>query len=695
MSDALEEFPRQYARTRGFTLGVPRSFTVSPDGARVVFLRTRAGDDPVSCLWVFDVSSGKERLVFDPRSIQDGEEESLTPAELVRRERARERSSGVTAYATDREVRRAAIAVSGRLYLADLVVATVRELSVPGPPDDPRPDATGERIAYVVDGALHVREVEGGDRVLAADDEPDMSWGLAEFNAAEEFGRLRGHWWSPDGTRLAATHVDERGVTVWHLADPTDPAAEPRAVRYPAAGTANAVVTLHVFDAASGERVEVGWDREAFPYLARVVWREGGPLTLLVMSRDQRRTQLLEADDRTGHVTLVSEDTDPQWIDLYDDAPTRFADGRIVSIAADREADTNRLTVDGEPVTPPGLQVRGIEAAWDSVLFRASEDPTELHLWRWTPEGGAARLTDEPGVHAGAEGGDTLVRVSATLAGPLATAAVTRGVWHAGTIANLAETPVVDPSPTFLSLGDRELRAALFLPGGREPEGKLPVVVDPYGGPHGARVLKTKGGHVTSQWLADHGFAVLVTDGRGVDGRGPAWDREVYRDFTVALEDQVDALHAAAERFGYLDLSRVGIRGWSFGGELAAMAVLRRPDVFHAAVAGAPVTDQRLYDTGYTERYLGHPDEEPEAYERSSILPDAPRLERPLLLIHGLSDDNVFVAHTLRLSAALFEAGRPHELLVLPNLTHLSRAEVVTENVLRVQLDFLRRTLRP
>lgn len=168
----------------------------------------------------------------------------------------------------------------------------------------------------------------------------------------------------------------------------------------------------------------------------------------------------------------------------------------------------------------------------------------------------------------------------------------------------------------------------------------------------------------------------------------------MFGDFTVALEDQVEALHAAAERFAFLDLSRVGIRGWSFGGYLAAMAVLRRPEVFHAAVAGAPVTDWRLYDTHYTERYLGRPDEAPDVYRRNSILADAPRLGRPVLMIHGLADDNVLAAHTLRFSAALFESGRRHEVVLLPDTTHLSRAESTTENLLLLQLDFLRRALR-
>ena len=187
---------------------------------------------------------------------------------------------------------------------------------------------------------------------------------------------------------------------------------------------------------------------------------------------------------------------------------------------------------------------------------------------------------------------------------------------------------------------------------------------------------------------------MLVVDGRGMDGRGPAWDRTMHRDFTVALEDQVDALEAATERFAFLDRSRVAIRGWSFGGYLSALAVLRRPDVFHAAVVGAPVTDWRLYDTHYTERYLGHPDEQPEVYERNSVLPDAPTLERPMLLIHGLADDNVYVANTLRLSTALFEAGRFPELVLIPNATHLTRSTAVTENLLRVQLGFLQRALR-
>ena len=187
---------------------------------------------------------------------------------------------------------------------------------------------------------------------------------------------------------------------------------------------------------------------------------------------------------------------------------------------------------------------------------------------------------------------------------------------------------------------------------------------------------------------------MIVADGRGTPGRGVAWEKSVYLNFAEpVLEDQIDALHGAAERYPELDLSRVAIRGWSFGGYLAALAVMRRPDVFRAAVAGAPVTDMQWYDTHYTERYLGHPDEHPDVYRRNSILDDAPRLERPLLLIHGLADDNVVVANTLRLSRALLEAGRPHRVLPLAGVTHMTPQEAVAENLLLLQLDFIRRAL--
>ncbi len=244
--------------------------------------------------------------------------------------------------------------------------------------------------------------------------------------------------------------------------------------------------------------------------------------------------------------------------------------------------------------------------------------------------------------------------------------------------------------------GDLELATAVLFPRGHVPGShRLPVLMAPYGGPHGQLVRSNARMFLQTQWLADQGFAVVVADGRGTPGRGPGWEKAVRDEFAaVTLADQVDALAGAAAAYpDDLDRDRVGILGWSYGGYLSALAVLRRPDVFHAAVAGAPVTDWRLYDTFYTERYLGHPEAQPEVYERNSLLASAAGLQRPLLIVHGMVDDNVVVAHALRLSSALLQAGRPHSVLPLTGVTHMASQEEVAENLLLLQVDFLRQAL--
>jgi len=689
----IDTFPRQSARTRHFSLGRARTIAVADDGSRIAFLRSRAGDDPFGCIWVFDVDGGEERLIFDPGASSQGDTEDISDEERDRRERLRETLTGVTAYAADRSLATATFAMGDRLFLADLVAGGARELAPAGrPPFDPRPDPTGRRVAYVAKRDLHVIDLtDGVDTLLAADDDPDVSWGLAEFVAAEEMDRRRGYWWSPDGEHIVAARVDERPVLVWHIASPIDPSAPARAVRYPQAGTHNAIVTLSVFDMRGG-RTDVTWDTVAFPYLVTVDWSANGPLTLLVESRDQKTWQVLTVDTATGETSLLREDRDDRWLHVLTGVPSWLADGRLVR-TLDSE-DTRRLTFDDVPVTPVGLQVEEVlEVAADHVLFRATDDPTELHVWRVDADGTLARLTDAPGVHTMAEGGDVTVLTSALVDG-LPTNRVLRGGKQVGSLRSFAEEPLLTASPTFSLGGVRELRTALFTPGSDEPDAPLPVLLDPYGGPHSNRVVKAGLGLLESQWFADQGFAVLVIDGRGTPGRGPGWEREVYRNLAdPVLDDQVDGLHAAAGAYPFLDLTRVAIRGWSFGGFLAAMAVLRRPDVFRAAVSGAPVTDARLYDTFYTERYLGMPDSDTEAYDRYCLLDDAPNLRRPLLLIHGLADDNVYVANTLQLSQVLTEAGRFHSVIPLSGITHAPTRPEVAENLLLLQVRFLRDAL--
>jgi dipeptidyl-peptidase-4 len=687
LTTADVSFPRLRARTQRFTLGEPRTFTICAGGDRVLFLRAAAGDDARTGLWVIDAADSVERVVVDPTD--DGE---LTAAERARRERLREGASGVVSYAADDAGRVVAFAAGGGLCVVDVDAADLREVGSATACFDPRPDPTGRRIAFVDGSALKVIDADGrNERVLAQDSLSTVSWGRAEFVAAEEMGRHRGYWWAPDGGALLVARVDEAAVAQWWIADPAHPDREPAAVRYPAAGSADADVTLwHV--ALDGSRREVVWDRERSPYLGRVHWSVGGPALLAVVSRDQREVRYLSVDVADGSTTELVVDSDPTWVELFDGVPMWWR-GVLVRIA-DRDG-VRGLWVGDRRVTPDDMYVRDVAGVHTSGLtFTASPegDPTSIRVYWW--DGNlVCEVIGGTGVHRSAVGGLTTVTVES-------------GLDHFGSraqvhfdsgrvvIRSLAVTPPFEPRVRMLRLGPRELCAGLVLPRDHVAGTKLPVLMDPYGGPHSQRVLSVRSAWLEPQWLADQGFAVLVVDNRGMAGRDPAWEREVHLDFAgPVLEDQIDALHAAGELQPDLDLKRVGIRGWSFGGWLAALAVLRRPDVFHAAVAGAPVTDWALYDTFYTERYLGRPDDQLAAYRANSLLTDAESLSRPLLLIHGLADDNVVAAHTLRLSQRLTEAGRPHNVLPLTGVTHMTPQETVAENLLLLQVDFLKRHL--
>jgi dipeptidyl-peptidase 4 len=702
-----ESFPRQQARTRHFTLGLPRSFQISPSGDQVAFLRSKGGDDPVTCLWVLDVGTGAERLVADPAALA-GTAHAETEQEKARRERVREQAAGIVAFACDATHSLAAFTLAGQVYVAGLAAGAAPPRPIRARPGafDPRPDPTGQRVAYVSDGAVRMVTLDAGADapLIGPDVELGVMFGLAEFVAAEEMDRTRGYWWAPDGSAVLVARVDETPVQRWHIADPANPDRAPREVGYPSAGTPNAEVSL-VYAALDGSRVPLDWDRAAFPYLVTVDWGEAGAL-VVVQSRDQHRVRLLSADPARGVTAVLREDTDEHWVDIVAGVPGWTGDGRIVW-TADAEGARRLLVAapqeltDGTaaPVTPAGLQVRGIaDIDGDTVLFSASdEDPTAVALWAYGPEG-LTKVTQEHGVHTGRRAGGTTLLLSRSLDRPGVTATVCTDDRPGKeiTITSFAEHPSLPaPRPDLFSAGERGIRTALVLPSWHRPgSGKLPVLMDPYGGPHMQRVVAAQSAFADPQWFAEQGFAVVVADGRGTPGRGPDWDRAVAGDLAgPVLEDQVAALEAAAARCADLDTGRVAIRGWSFGGFLAALAVLRRPDVFHAAVAGAPVTDWRLYDTHYTERYLGYPGKNGSAYERSSLLGDAAKLQRPLLIIHGLADDNVVAAHTLRLSSALLAAGRPHSVLPLSGVTHMTPQEEVAESLLTLQADFLRRAL--
>ena len=701
-----DSFPQQYARTQRLTLGEPRNITVSPDGRRVIFLRSRAGNDAVNCLWSFDLDTSQESLIADPLMLFADSEDRST-AERDRRERLREGASGITSYAHDDDVRRIVFILGGRIHVVDMTTGLIIQYRSIDGAFDPRLNPQGTAIAFVQGRSLKVVAVSDDfTQATSLSDphvivDPDVlgeaetvSWGLADFIAAEEMGRQRGHWWNPDGTQLAVCRVDESPVSKWYIANPAHPEREPVTVRYPAAGTANAEVTLSVFAADGSQRRDLEWDTK-YPYLAAVTWVGDHELLLTLQTRDQKRTVIGLIDTTSGvfKEKLVFESS--SWIDLFAGSPQRLSTGDIIHIA--HSDGLARLMANDRPLSPPDLNVRSIiSTKSDVVTFTANvlDNPEMQSVWQWKPsEDAPTSLTPLEGIHSASVGGTTQVIRRSSLTQVRASVTVSNGS-QASEIRNFSETPLVQPQVQLRRLGPRRIPAAVILPCNYDSSQPLPVLMDPYGGPHAQRVVDSYTAHCTSQWFADQGFAVIVVDGRGTPGLGTDWEHAVYGDLAdVVLQDQVDALVALADDGAPLDLSRVGIRGWSFGGYLAALAVLRRPDVFHAAIAGAPVTDWRLYDTHYTERYLGHPDDDDASYRATSLIADASRLTRPLLLIHGLADDNVVAAHTLQFSSALLAAGKPHEVLPLSGVSHMTPQAIVAENLLLHQLNFLQRSL--
>ena len=699
------DFPELAARTRRFSCGTPRTLTITPDGARVVFLRSSGPEDPADRLWVFDVASGSERLIADPAVLLDAAGTELPPEERALRERLRLSTEGIGSYALDAAGTVAVFPLAGRLFRADLATAETREVPTAGPVVEPRPDPAGRRIAYVTGGALRVVSAENVDSVLAA--EEGVTWGLADFIGAEEFHRFRGFWWAPDGGAILAERVDEARVPVWHLHDPAFPEQPPRSVAYPHTGGTNAEVTLHLLD-LDGGWVDVHWDRETYPYLVAVTWTDSGGPLITVLRRLQQHGLVLAVDPRTGETQVHAELADPRWVEPVPGTPAYLLDGRVLvggELAHDGY-DARCLFADGSLLTPPTVYVRRVCGRFDGDLLVEGQqgEPSEQHLFRVRGSAGvtgadARRLTTEAGWHTGYAARDTLVVGTHSLEHAGVRYTVYRGTEPVGELANLAATPPYAPRPVLERVTDRRLPTGVLYPRQHVAGRRLPVLVDVYGGPGHQEVVTARSRWLERQWWADAGFAVVVVDNRGTPGVAPSFDKAIHRRMAdVILPDQVDALHALADKHHDLDLGRVAIRGWSFGGWLAALAVLRRPDVYHCAVAGAPVTDWALYDTAYTERYLGLPADGNEVYAHNSLIelaaePPADESEaRPLLLVHGLVDDNVFAAHTLRLSAAMLRSGRPHAVLPLTGATHMA-ADGVSERLLRIELDFIRRAL--
>jgi dipeptidyl-peptidase 4 len=436
-----------------------------------------------------------------------------------------------------------------------------------------------------------------------------------------------------------------------------------------------------------------------------VKWDKEGPLTISVQNRTQTELVLLKVDPATGKTTPLLTAKDAAWVNLRHDGPRWLDDGSFLWPAeGDKGPQLEHREKDGalrEVPIPPEIgfqELVDVDPKAGQVYFRASRNPTDSILYSIPVQGGkVTRLDKEPGVHSAVFAKDHSLYVetfTSTKAMPKTTVHKADGTLI-GELPSAAEQPPFALNTETLKVGDDPgFYAYIVRPHDFDKSKRYPVIDHVYGGPTHLQVQDAMASRLIDQWLADQGFLVVAVDNRGTPGRGRDWEKAVSKHFgSVPLEDQVAGLKALGQRFPDMDMNRVGVYGWSFGGYLSALAVLKAPDVFKAAVAGAPVVDWLDYDTHYTERYLGLPDADAAAYKEGSLLTYAADLKRPLLLVHGTADDNVYFRHTLKLTNALFRAGKDFDLLPLAGMTHMTPDPVVMERLYERIAEHFRKAL--
>lgn len=701
-----DDFIREFAQTRRYSAGRPVGAKLTPDGKSVLFLRAQA-TSPAQTLFELDVATGQTKELLTPDAILKGAAEKLSAAEKAMLERKRETARGFTSYALSKDGARILVGLSGKLYVVERKDLSVTQLATgDGPCITPAFTPDGAGVAYVRDNDVHLVALKTNkEKRLTTGGTHDKPHGLAEFVAQEEMSRFEGYWFSPDGKSLAYQQTDHAGMERFAIGDPMHPESPPEAFPYPRPGKANAVVKLGLMPVAGGKTTWVQWDQKAYPYLATVKWPKKGPLTLVVQNREQQRELVLAVDVKTGKTTVLHEEKDEAWLNLAQEFPLWLEDGSGFLWMTERNGapEVELRGADGKlvkSVLPPqaawafdshaGRSLHLVGGKLDTVFFLGGQNPTELHLYKTRPDGTWEQVITwgkGPMVErlVGASDDGQLLLVSATDVRHMVRTALFRADGtKVAELPSVAVEPKLEPQLEIRKLaGESGPWAGILRPRNFKPGKKLPVILQVYGGPGHQEVLASMRENLLLQWLADRGFIVVKFDGRGTPRRGRAWERSIRGDFaTQVMADQVAALNELAMTVPELDLKRVGVYGWSFGGYLAALLGMAKPEVVKAAVAGAPVVDWLDYDTHYTERFLGVPkDAKDPAYQVSSLLTYADKAQRPLLLIHGTADDNVYFIHTLKLSDALFRAGKKHEVLPLSNFTHMVPEPLVTQRL--------------
>ena len=695
---------------------VPREAKLSPDGRYATLLKPRANDRERFDLWAIDTETGEERMLVDSEALGTGAE--LSEDERMRRERARIGSlKGIVAYDWAPDSESILVPLDGDLYLADLA-GNVRRLTETDATElDAKVSPGGTYVSYVVDGTLYAIDLASGEtRQLSPRGTGTVSYGVAEFVAQEEMGRNTGYWWSPDDSRIAFTRVDESPVEVVTRTAIGAEGTRTYEQRYPAAGTPNAVVELFVKPVSGGEAAQVELYPDADRYLARAKWT--GPETLIVQTqpRDQSAIFYNIVDAASGLSEVAFQEEAEAWTNLSD---------RLCPVGPNRAFITSEesgfrhvyFASEDEmvPLTSGSWQVSEIEACSDDgrIYFTGNRDtPLERHLY--VIEADTLRMTatepvrlTEQGywneVEMDEEGTRAIITRSSPTQPPqtyIQAPGTAERTWLTQNVLG-ADHPYAPyaashTAPRFGTVTAADGTALLYkmlLPNLAEGE-RAPVFVQVYGGPGAGRQVTRQWDSRTGlihQWLVDQGWIVFSVDGRGSPDRGKAFEDHIHRAMgTVEVGDQLTALDWLKQQ-DFVDPERIAVYGWSYGGYMTLKLLEAAPGAYAAGISGAPVTDWTLYDTHYTERYLGDPNAAPEVYESAGAIANADKIEDPLLLIHGMADDNVVFQNATVLMGELQSAGVPFDMMVYPGATHRVSGEGREVHVWRTIQRFLQR----
>ncbi len=684
---------RRIIETRGYTRGLPRKPLPSPDGRSVYFLRSGPRDG-VQQLFRHDLETQATHLFLDGARLSAAG--TISAGEQTRRERARETEAGLTDYTLSRDGRHVLVAYAGDLFLLRASDGGVERLTTtPAAEIDAHLAPDGAHVAFLRGDALCILDCSSRAIVELVPETAGLGYGAAEFVAQEEMGRRTGHWWSPDSRWLALTEVDTRGVPQFQVPHLADALGAGSTSPYPRAGDPNARVRLGVVGRSGGaiRWLDLGADSE---YLARVDWAPASDaLWVQTQPRDQKRLDLQRIDLASGTRTLVRRETDPDWVNLHDNFRC-LDDGRHFLWSSERSGVRNLeiVRLDGgtaRVLTPDSLNVASVahvDEQTGTVAFSAfGADVRQLHVFCVALGGGPVQLlSTRAGWHEAAfhdQVHDLWIDGWSDSEMPARFRVCDRDGSERGELPSVALAPQPRdsrPHAQFLRLVTATgvaIDARVLQPVGAAPR-SLPLVVTVYGGPHGQQVRRRWGGEreLFDTWLAERGFVVARLDGRGAWGRGHASERIYSRRMGAhEIDDQAAGVRALVARVDAIDSTRVGIWGWSYGGYATLMALMRHADIFRAGVAVAPVVDWRGYDTHYTERYLGLPQENPAGYDSSSVLTWVPRLRGHLTVVHGASDDNVHMRESMLLMQRLVELGKPVDLMIYPGTHMLQTSE--------------------